>query len=1174
MAASPGARNGPARSAMAESVFSPDSPAYLDAGKAQATAADPAHSAWVSANAGSGKTKVLIDRVARLLLKDAAPDSILCITYTRAAANEMISRLFRQLGAWSVMDDAELLAQLAALEGRAPESYAPEELPKARALFAKALETPGGLRIETIHAFCARLLRRFPLEARIPPGFREIEERDAERMWQEAVRAGVLQLDDARPEVIDALAAEGRGLGLGASLGLVRGAGTKLWLDPDEAAEQLRAELKAPDVSAEALLQKAMLADLPVTEYRAAIESLRAGTAKTDIALSDRLMALLECEDAAGRWDLVQGIWKTGSGSDRKTNPFTKAMAPQLEGLFAVTVPEGREITRLRAVDTAWRAARAVERTLALITLARPVLAAYDAAKGAHGALDFDDLITAANTLLTLSGQAAWVLYKLDGGISHVLLDEAQDTSPDQWTLVHALTEEFFSGMGSEKPQDPRTLFVVGDEKQSIYSFQGADPDKFHVHKQELVARTAGGLKTPDMLMSFRSSPEVLEFVDTVFDTDLFEGAPFSEFVPEEADRMRHEARRANQPGCVELWPVEEPAEPDPDDPWEPPVDAMGEDAPKARLARKIASEVRALIDRGESIWVENPDRSWSRKPAEAGDVLILVRKRKGGLFDALIQELKRQHLPVAGADRLTLKDHIGVQDLLNLIRFTLMPDDDLTLAEILRGPFCDLVDDDHHLFPLAYKRKRPLWGQLQAAEAPIFHEARTFLESVLERRAWPPFEFLSAVLDGPVKGVETGWDRIGARLGTPARDPVEALLSRALAHDGQAGASLQTFLSAMDRDASEIKRDLAESGGAVRVMTVHGAKGLQAPIVILPDTTSPPPGASGGLLSVNEIPVWAARKDEDTDRLSAARLEAELAAQREARRLLYVALTRAQDRLILCGAWFGSKTGAGYNPASWYGLCASAMERLAGPAEEGVDRQYFGAPPPCMAPAEAAVEEDAPAPAWLRQTAPKEAAGRRAISPSTLLRDDTPVIDPLAPRPPDRRLRGRLIHALLERLPRLDASEHEAAARAFLAREPALSETERNEICATTLATLGDPAMAEVFSPAGRAEAAIVGTGTGWPEGTLINGRVDRLIVRPERVLVVDIKTDRPPPADEHGVSEAYLMQMATYANVLEAGFPDRRVECALVWTQGPRLMPLSRARLLEALNRAQSGL
>lgn len=1160
---------------MAEPLFSPDSPAYRKAGDAQAEAANPGHSAWVSANAGSGKTKVLIDRVARLLLKDAKPDSILCITYTRAAANEMIGRLFRQLGAWSVMEDSELLAELAALEGRKTESYLPEELPKARALFAKALETPGGLRIETIHAFCARLLRRFPLEARIPPGFRELEDGDTERLWREAVRKGVLKLSEEAQTVIDALAQEGRGLGLGAALGLVRGAGDTMDLTPADAREYLRDLLGAPAISADAVLEQALIKDLPLAEYRAAMESLRASTAKTDIALSDRLAGLLEATNAAERWALAQGIWKTGTGGTRKSNAFTKAMAPALEDLFAVTVPEGREITRLKQVDATWRAARAVERTVALIALADPILSAFRAAKAERGALDFDDLIAAANRLLTLSGQAAWVLYKLDGGISHVLLDEAQDTSPDQWNLIHALTEEFFSGLGPERAQDPRTLFVVGDEKQSIYSFQGADPDKFQDHKRALIQRTLGELRTPDMLMSFRSSPEVLQFVDTLFDTDLFDGPPFSSSAPQTADLMRHEARRANQPGLVELWPIEEPVDPDPDDPWEPPVDSMRMDAPKARLADKVAREVRALIDRGDAIWVENKDRSWSRRPAEAGDVLILVRKRKGGLFDALIQALKKQGLPVAGADRLTLKDHIGVQDLLNLIRFVLLPTDDLTLAEILRGPFCGLTDDDNHLFPLAHDRgSASLWSRLQAAENEAFDDARNFLDAILERRHWPPFEFLSAILERPEREGQTGWDRIGARLGTPARDPVEALMSRALEHDSEAGASLQTFVSAMDRDASEIKRDLAESAGAVRVMTVHGAKGLQAPIVILPDTTSPPPSAPGPLLLADGLPVWAPRKDEDTERLAAARAEAEAAAQREARRLLYVALTRAQDRLIIGGAWYGSKTGAGFDPASWYGLCTNAMERLTGPVEDGAELARFGAPP-VTRPRETAATPDTPiAPAWLRQPAPQEASGRRTLSPSHLVPDDAPVIDPLAPRPPDRRLRGRLIHALLERLPRLEQGEQEAAARAYLEREPALSDSERNEICTTSIATLRDPAMAEIFAPEGRAEAAIVGAGTGWPEGTLISGRVDRLILGDTRVLIVDIKTDRPPPADETGVSDAYLMQMAAYANVLEAGFPGRRVDCALVWTQGPRLMPLSRARLLAALNRAQSGL
>lgn len=1155
---------------MADRILSPDSPAYQAAGRAQAIAADPAHPAWVSANAGSGKTKVLIDRVARLLLKGARPDSILCITYTRAAANEMISRLFRQLGSWSVMAEEDLALRLAALEGRDPAGYREAEIKRARALFAQALETPGGLRIETIHAFCTRLLRRFPLEAGVPPGFRALEDREAVEAWQMAVREGVLSLAEQAPETLDNLVLEGGGFGLKAALGLVRSV-TGM---PEQAETVLRRALGAPDTPAEAVLQQALTDDLPVADYQSAIDTLRTGSAN-DIKLADKLTTMLESETPAERMALLQTLWTKSDGTPRDKSPYTKKVAPQLEDLFSVNVPEGREITRLRGVEAAWRAAQAVDRTLALYELAGPIHTAYTAEKAARGALDFDDLIAVTKELLTRSGLAAWILYKLDGGITHILLDEAQDTSPDQWQLIDALTEEFFAGEGIERPQEPRTLFVVGDEKQSIYSFQGADPSLFLKGRQSFVARTQGMGETPDMNMSFRSSPEVLHFVDTVFDSNAFDGAPFSAALPEEADLMRHEARRANQPGCVELWPIEPPPEPDPDDPWEPPVDALGEDAPKARLAKQVAAEIRALIDRGESVWMENQDRSWSRRSAEAGDILILVRKRKGGLFDALIQQLKQHGLPVAGADRLILSDHIGVQDLLNLIRFALFPEDDLSLAEILRGPFCDLVNDDIHLFPLAHDRdKESLWRRLQTAEDATFAPARGFLETVLSRRNLPPFEFLSAVLDRKVLGEETGWDRIGARLGTPARDPVEALLSKALAHDSAAGASLQTFLTAMEKDASEIKRDLAEAGGAVRVMTVHGAKGLQAPIVILPDTTAPPPEAPSALLKVDGLPVWAARKEGDTDRLAAARQEAAADARREARRLLYVALTRAQDRLILCGAWHGRKTGTGFDPLSWYGLCADAMERLVGPAEAEETIRRLGNIPPSRAKSESVPSADRVPHAWLRQPAPQETTGLRALSPSRLMPDETPVIDPLGARPPDRRLRGRLIHALLERLPRLAPADRDATARAFLAREPALTEGEREEIRQTALATLNNPAMAEVFAPEGRAEAAIIGTGTGWPPGYVINGRVDRLILHEDRVLIVDIKTDRPPPTEESGVSEAYLRQMATYANVLETGFPGRRVDCALVWTQGPRLMPLSRAHLLEALKRAQSGL
>ena len=1160
---------------MSSALAPPDTPAFQDAIAAQAEAADPAGSAWVAANAGSGKTKVLIDRVARLLLQDADPATILCITYTRAAANEMLARLFDRLGNWSVMEGGRLAGELARLEGRDAASYGEAKLRKARALFAKALETPGGLRIETIHAFCARLLRRFPLEAGVLPGFREIEDTDADRLWQAAEREAVLGLSATAPDTLDALALEGGGLGAGAAVSLVRGAGRRLMRfagNGEDVQGRVQAALRAPEASSGEVLEAA-LAAIPAGDYAHVATTLNAGK-KTDQAAAALLQDVLAETDTDVRWARLRGLWRTSTDGLRKTNPYTKDSAaadPTIADLFQIKDGEGREITRLKQAEADWLSALAAERTAALFALALPLLEQYRLRKQTRGALDFDDLIAAARALLTRPGIAPWVLYKLDGGISHLLLDEAQDTSPDQWDLINALTAEFFAGEGAEHEQDPRTLFVVGDEKQSIYSFQGADPDLFLSGRQAFTLQP-GEMRTPDMAMSFRSSPEVLQFVDQVFDTDVFDGPAFSATAPPEADLMRHTARRSNQPGEVVLWPLDPPDIGEAENAWDAPLDSLTERSPKMQLARKIAETVSSAIDRGETVWRENEDRTWQRSPMGPGDVLILVRGRTGGLFDGLIQELKRAGLPVAGADRLVLSDHIGVQDCLNLMRFALMPGDDLTLAEILRGPFCDLVDDDHVLFPLAHGRgSDSLWQRLQDSDDAQLTPSRVFLEGLIARAGQPAFEFLSGVLDGQVIDGETGWERIGARLGIPARDPLEALLARALASDGEAGASLQAFIAAMERDESEVKRDLAEAGGAVRVMTVHGAKGLQAPLVILPDTTAPPKPNAGGLIDVNGAPVWSPRAASDTEPMSAAREEARAADRREHRRLLYVALTRAQDRLLICGHWRG-RGETGHDKASWYALCDAAMGRLG--ATGGADGMKRYGDAPVQAEGSDAVGSTATtAPDWIDRPAPGADAGARVISPSQLGEERLPALSPLNDERAWRLRRGRLIHRLLEHLPTVPEDRRSERAKGLIARAE-LAVAAGDEIVETVLQTLAAPDMAEIFSPDARAEAAIIGTATGWPDGTVINGRVDRLLVTPDRVLIVDIKTDRPPPADADGVDEAYLRQMAAYRSVLETAWPDRRVECAIVWTDGPRLMPLPDALLLAALKRAQTDL
>ena len=1184
-------------------ISSPPSAAFEAAKAAQALAADPARSAWVEANAGSGKTKVLIDRVARLLLNrpdgrpGASPASILCVTYTKAAANEMLSRLFSRLGDWSVADDDELRAKLAELEGRDPGDYDRAALKQARSLFARALETPGGLRIETIHAFCARILRRFPLEAGISPGFTEIEDKEADALWNAVLSARLEQAAQAHPDALRILSQTAGGLGVAAALdalkfkrqdiaAFARGLGR----DATDALEtRIKTALNAPDEMPDDIMQAAMVADFPKSEVLAAVEELNSATRKkTDDKLFDGLCSMLDEDDPGLRYShYMTAIGGKDWVFSPKSNPYTAAVPKggAVIDLYARDArkgdPEGREITRMKAVQAQLSAAQAAERTLALLTIGLPMVEAYAREKRLRAALDFDDLIDKTRQLLTRSNAAQWVLFKLDGGLTHILLDEAQDTSPPQWALINALVAEFQSGQGSA--EDKRTQFTVGDPKQSIYSFQGADQQHFEAERLGFVSReqaVSGDINLPDMTMSFRSCPEILTFVDEVRARVPLGDAATDPLPPRDADLIPHQARRANQPGRVELWPLRlpDPGEAN-DNEWDTPTDHVPENAPRRRLARDIAEHIRALIDRGETVWHEDSERNWTRRAIQPQDVLILVRSRNE-LFEALIENLKRQELPVAGADRLRLLDNVGVQDCLNLIRFALQPADDLTLAEILRGPFCGLTDDDNHLFKLAHARatNETLWSRLSGTSHPPFMAASQLLASLLETRDLPAFEFLNHHLSTRREDGLNGWDRLVQRLGEPVRDPIRALISGALGHDMGEAASLQAFLAETEGEATELKRDLGEPGGAIRVMTVHGAKGLQAPIVILPDTTGATKTASDAVFfDATGTPLYAPSTKFDCPVTEQLREAKNMAGERESRRLLYVALTRACDRLIVCGAGLrNSKTG--YAKTSWYRWCAAAMSALQG-GDPGTDDmpqspeeiQVFGNDSPLVAPYQIAVNTASDAPDWLRQPATIPAPPMRLAAPSRLLEDRARVHAPFGPDRSAALRRGRLIHALLQSLPDLPPDARTLAAQRFLERDPETSQAEREEMLEVTLQTLDHPDFAAIFAPGGRNEAAIVGT---LPNGQMVNGRVDRLIITATEILIIDYKTDRPAPLDAAQVGDAYLVQMAAYRAVLQQLYPEPEhvVRCALVYTDGPRLIQLDGAQMSQSLNRVKS--
>ncbi|MEM9376721.1 MAG: double-strand break repair helicase AddA [Pseudomonadota bacterium] len=1187
---------------MTEAVYSPDTDAFAAAKDAQARAADPIQSAWVEANAGSGKTKVLIDRVARLLLRrpdrrpGAKPDSILCITYTKAAANEMMARLYDRLGAWAVADDETLRASLSDLEHRAPADYTEEDFQEARRLFARALETPGGLRIETIHAFCARVLRRFPLEAGISPGFVAIEEDEANAIWQAVLAKRLEHAAIGHPNAMKILADATGGRGISAALDALKYQRQALIAfrqtiqTEKDMISSIQAASGAGPRAPTDILDAAMGTDLPIAVLERARQDLMALTnpGKADAKLLAALSTVLSSEASSKeRYQTYMSVLAGARGDfPERSNPYTAKASESIVDLFsrnlASGAPEGSEITRMKAVQAALKAAALAERSIALMQIGLPLINAYQDEKRRRGALDFDDLIARTRVLLTQSNAAEWVLYKLDGGLSHLLLDEAQDTSPAQWALINALVEEFQSGLGRDRMAEPRTLFVVGDSKQSIYSFQGADQQQFEAERQgflrrdEIIANAEGRAPNlPEMAMSFRSAPEVLRFVDEVRARVPLAGDATDPLPPPDANVSPHAPRRANQSGRVELWPLEVPTGHEGEDSaWTTPTDHVPADAPRRRLARKIARSIRGMLDRGETIWREQADRSWARVPIQEQDILILVRSRND-LFEALIESLKQEQISVAGADRLRLLDNLGVQDCLNLIRFALQPGDNLTLAEILRGPFCGLVNDDHHLYALAHNRPRgcSLWMQLQAADPAIFGAARDFCQSLIDQRDKPAYEFLlGALTDRDPTGV-SGWDKLIQRLGEPVRDPVQALLSGALLFDMSKAKSLQVYLATIEGRETILKRELGEPEGAVRVMTVHGAKGLQSPIVILPDTTGATKTVTDDVFfTADGVPLYSPSSQQDGHASRLLRDAANRAAERESRRLLYVALTRAADRLIIAGAATGN-TAAGYAKSSWYRWCLTAMQALqetAGSEDPPDTILSFGPEPRQSATAKTAARSGPPEPpSWLKQTVASANPPLRLAAPSRLAQDRSQALAPFGPKRSAALRRGRLIHSLLQILPEKPPETWAQTAETFLAAEPELTPEMMNEMIGVTMKTLRDPAFHDVFAPGGRSEAAIVGT---LPDGQIVNGRVDRLILGPDKVMIIDYKTDRPAPTSASAISDAYRIQMAAYRVVLASLYPDRPVHCALLYTDGPALFVLDPDEMSESLNRIES--
>jgi ATP-dependent helicase/nuclease subunit A len=1115
----------------------------LTATPEQRRAFDPAASVVVAASAGTGKTHVLTNRVLRLLLAGAAPGKLLCLTFTKAAAAEMANRINATLGDWARIDDEALHRALADLCGL----HAVDDAMRveARRLFARVLDDPTGLRIQTLHAFCQAVLARFPLEAQVPPHAQVLDERTAAELLLQA-RAELIEAVRAAPDsplglafaevtrhvedqgfaaLVDALVIERRRLlrlkeQHRGRANTIAATWRALGVSPDENEAQILA-----DAQTDAALDRAAIG-------RAA-QALLGGT-DAEVQRGQRIRGFLEATDRAAGWEDYCDVFLTKDGEPRQQLVSKPTERHALGTDAALRIEQQRIVIlldRLKAIALG-------RASTALLDVTEDLFDRYGALKQRRGALDYDDLILRTRNLLIDGRMSPWVLYKLDGGIDHILIDEAQDTSPEQWELVRALSAEFFAGKG--KAEGRRTVFAVGDAKQSIFSFQGADPQSFADWADALETQvTAAGRRFAGLplALSFRSAPAVLRLVDRVFAGPARAGlgaAPIS-----------HQAFRSGAGGVVELWPVFETAPGDAPDPWAPPLERRDRKTSLDRLADHLVETIHGWIGR-EPL----PSRGRSVRP---GDIMLLVRRRNA-LLDAVVRGLKGRGVPVAGTDRMALTEQLAVMDLVALGRFLVMPDDDLSLAEVLKSPLFGLDDDD--LFALAWNRQGSLWRTLQtrAAELPKYSGLPLFLSGMLARADYlPPHEFYAELLSA-----RGGRRQLLARLGPDAADPLDEFLGQALAYERQHPPSLQGFLHWLERGETEVKRDPEQLRDEVRLMTVHGAKGLQAPIVILPDTCQVPQ-TRPGLLWTADAALWSPRVALDDPVAAAARAEAREAERREHNRLLYVALTRAEDRLYICG-YAGPR---GVAEGAWYRLVEQAMQDApAMPWPDGRVARRIAEPqrdPPRPA-RDTVTTEPAPGLPAFATPARAEPVPPRPLAPSRPAGDEPAVRSPLAARGVDRFRRGRLLHQLLQGLPALvPATRLEAARRLLSSPIHDLSPLEIEAMAREAMAVLDDPAFAAVFGPQSAAELPIVGR----VGNVVVAGQVDRLLVGDSEVLLVDFKSDRPPPAQADAVAPTYLRQMAAYAAVLRAIYPEKAIRAALLWTDGPRLMPLPDALL-----------
>ena len=1106
----------------------------------QRFAANPNMSIWVEASAGTGKTKVLSDRVLRLLLAKVNPTKLLCLTYTKAAAVEMNERIAKRLSLWAVESEEVLTEELQKLLGEDFNASNKQELLNfARTLFAVLLDAPGGMKIQTIHSFCQDILKRFPLEAGVSPYFEVLDDRIAKEILQnikvELLRNANLDKTGALSKAVAFLTENISEFKFPEVMNMITENRNKIANllkkyngDMKVIIGALEQSLGVKYADSKEDLKRKILQNTDVVQLKQSVKALSEGT-KTDVERAEKLNTILNNQLSIADYDSYRSVLITGEGTIR-AKLMTKNIAEKYPEVLAFLQ---REAERLLEADNIFAALDVLKATVASLQIAKDIIEQYNAYKAAYAALDYEDLIVITRRLLENREVADWVLFKLDGGIDHILIDEAQDTSPDQWAIIRALTQEFFAGLGSYEETLPRTVFVVGDRKQSIYSFQGADPKEFdkmyHYFEQKIQ-----NFAKIHLDVSFRSTKAIMDCVNTLFESDKAKKG-----VVPEGEHINHRPFRLGEGGKVEILPLicADETEKQTEYSWTVPLKREQKTSLSNVLARQIAQNIKDMVEKGEILASKN-------RPVRYGDFMFLVQQRNV-FVEEFIRACKDKGVQVAGIDKLKLLEQIAVEDLISLSKFLLLPEDDLSLAEVLKSPIFNLTDDD--LFALCYKREGSLFYSILKKKeyAKLAEELKTLLNMTGFVR---PYELFSYVLI-KMKARQNYIKRMGAEVD----DILDEFLNLTLNFEQNHTPTLEAFVAWVGQDEVVIKKEMEQGdSNTVKIMTVHGSKGLQAPIVILADTARVKSNAvSGGFLWKDELlyfPMNANCYDKVCTSIKEENREADF---EEYRRLLYVALTRAEDRLYIAGFSKNNKI----NEDSWYKLLTDNLKSniALSPEDKRVVYQIEQENPIDTEEDEVLLRKDPINYDYLLAPAPKEDALAKPYAPSHDENDETDIVASPLKEAGNFYKRGTVIHKLLQYIATVDPQKQRTLAEIFLRAEMPDSKPYEITRIADEVLNLCQT-YPEVFGTNSKAEVPIIGE----VNGKIISAKIDRLVINEDKIIIVDYKTNRPAAANLAEVPEMYINQLNTYKALLQKLYPQKIVETYILWTNTCNMMKL----------------